>query len=88
LPGVSGAGGTLSGGGWMSVRLGGSVGELGVGGGMRGVETGPVKRIPVGVGVTFAPPDRSCVDAPAREEERTSPSTAKARIAKKTATAA
>jgi hypothetical protein len=72
----------------MSVRLGGSVGELGVGGGMRGVGIGPVKRIPTGVGVTVAPPERSRVDAPAREEERTSPSTAKARIARKTATAA
>jgi hypothetical protein len=72
----------------MWVRLGASVGELGVGGGIRGVGTGPVTRIPAGVGVTVAPPDRTSVDAPAREEERTSPSTAKARIATKTVMAA
>jgi hypothetical protein len=72
----------------MWVRLGGSVGELGVGGGIRGVGMGPVRRIPAGVGVTGGPPERSRVDAPASEEERTSPSTAKARIARKTATAA
>jgi hypothetical protein len=74
------------------VRLGGSVGALGVGGGICGVAMRPVAgEIAAGDGVRDRAGDasgRRPVDAPARDEERTRPSMANASTAMKRTIAA